>query len=146
MGDIERLEEHENVSVLSSFLIKKVKDKGWSKREFAEKTGLNETYVYKLLSGKRDFTPTDDTLSKIYDVLELSQEDRKFIHDLAVRERESGNLVFPELPVPPVPPPLPEHPGGGDPSPVLGVIGFFWNLLSSLVKFICEFFKKFFQK
>lgn len=146
MGDIERIEEQEKVSVLSSFLIKKVKDKGWSKREFAEKTGLNETYVYKLLSGKRDFTPTDETLSKIYDVLELSQEDRKFIHDMAVRERESGNVIYPEPPVPPGPPPLPDHLGGGDPSPVLSVIGFLWNLLSSMVKFICEFFKNFFRK
>lgn len=80
-------------------------------------------------------------------MLELSQEDRKFIHDLAIRERESGNLVFPELPVPPGSASfLPDHPGGGDPSPVLSVIGFLWNFLSSMVKFICEFFKNFFRK
>ena len=134
--------EHGKLSVLSSFIKQKIKDKGWSIRKFAEECNMSESHVYELVSAKRDFTPNDDTLNKIADVLELVESDRKYILEIANKERESGNLVFPELPVPPVPPPLPDHPGGEDPSPVLTVIGFIWNLWSSLVKFICEFFKK----
>ncbi len=138
--------EHGKLSVLSSFIKQKIKDKGWSIRKFAEECNMSESHVYELVSSKRDFTPNDETLNKIADVLELVESDRKYILEIANKERESGNLVFPEPPVPPVPPPLPDHPGGEDPSPVLTIIGFIWNLWYSLVKFICEFFKKFFQK
>ena len=110
------VEDRERLSLLSEFLKRKVKEKGWSKKEFAEKAGLNETYVYKLLSAKRDFTPTEETLNKISDVLEFSVEDRDFILDVAGRERESGELIYPEESVP-GPGPEPSEPGLPESSP-----------------------------
>ncbi len=101
------MEDIKQISILSNVLSKKVKEKGWSKREFAEKTGLNETYVYKLLSWKREFTPNDETLENISKVLELSEKDSKYLLDLAARERETGNIIYEDVPAPPPEPPEP---------------------------------------
>jgi len=109
-----KVEDIKPISVLSDFLSKKIKEKGWSKREFTEKTGLNETYVYKLLSWKREFTPNDETLENISKVLELSEKDSKYILDLAARERETGNIIYEDVPAPPPEPPDPPPP---DPPP-----------------------------
>ena len=109
------MEDIKQISILSDFLSKKVKGKGWSKREFAEKTGLNETYVYKLLSWKREFTPNDETLENISKVLELSEKDSKYLLELAARERETGNIIYEDVPAPPPPPPEPGPPP--DPPP-----------------------------
>ncbi len=108
------MEDIKQISILSDFLSKKVKEKGWSKREFAEKTGLNETYVYKLLSWKREFTPNDETLENISKVLELSEKDSKYLLELAARERETGNIIYEDVPAPPPEPPDPPPP---DPPP-----------------------------
>lgn len=108
------MENIKQISILSDFLSKKVKEKGWSKREFAEKTGLNETYVYKLLSWKREFTPNDETLENISKVLELSEKDSKYLLELAAKERETGNIIYEDVPAPspnpPEPGPVPEPP------------------------------------
>jgi transcriptional regulator with XRE-family HTH domain len=111
------VEDIKQISILSDFLSKKVKEKGWSKREFAEKTGLNETYVYKLLSWKREFTPNDETLENISKVLELSEKDSKYLLDLAARERETGNIIYEDVPAPPPDPPEP-GPAPEPPEPV----------------------------
>jgi len=111
------VEDIKQISILSDFLSKKVKGKGWSKREFAEKTGLNETYVYKLLSWKREFTPNDETLENISKVLELSEKDSKYLLELAARERETGNIIYEDVPAPPPPPPEP-GPSPEPPEPV----------------------------
>jgi len=118
------VEDKEKLSLLSRFMRDKIKAKGWSKKEFAVNAGLDETYVYKFLSGKRDFTPTDETLGKMIDALELAGEDREYIFEIARRERESGSFIYDEgageTGQPPVPPaePLPETvPSETDPSP-----------------------------
>jgi len=111
------VEDIKQISILSDVLSKKVKEKGWSKREFAEKTGLNETYVYKLLSWKREFTPNDETLENISKVLELSEKDSKYLLDLAARERETGNIIYEDVPAPPPDPPEP-GPAPEPPEPV----------------------------
>jgi len=118
------VEGKEKLSLLSRFMRDKIKAKGWSKKEFAVNAGLDETYVYKFLSGKRDFTPTDETLGKMIDALELAGEDREYIFEIARRERESGSFVYDEgageTGQPPVPPaePLPETvPSETDPAP-----------------------------
>ena len=114
---IYEVKDIEKISVLSNFLNGKVKAKGWSKRKFAEKTGLNETYVYKLLSGKREFTPNDETLKNISNVLDLSEKDRKYLLELAVKERETGNIIYEDVPAPPPDPPEP-GPAPEPPEPV----------------------------
>jgi transcriptional regulator with XRE-family HTH domain len=112
-------EESRKFSLLSAFLKGKIKEHSLSIKEFAEQTGLSERYVYKLLSDKREFTPEDETLVKIADVLVLSDEDRKYILDIARRERETGEIVYESSPAPPPEPgPTPEPPAPSpDPQP-----------------------------
>ena len=110
------------MSILSAFIKQKIKDKGWSIRKFAEEANMSETHVYELVSAKRDFTPNDETLNKIGDVLVLNDEDRKYILNIAEQERETGNIIFPESEVPPAPPqepppqPLPQSENPPNPS------------------------------
>jgi transcriptional regulator with XRE-family HTH domain len=89
------LEVSRELSELSAFLKGKIKDKGWSIKRFSEEAGLNDTYCYKLLGEKRDFTPGDDTLEKIFNALDSSDEDRKYVLELAARERDEGDIVYP---------------------------------------------------
>ncbi len=88
------MKDTKKISLLSDFLKNKVKENGWTKRVFAKKTGLNETYSYKLLSAIRHFIPNDETLIKIADVLELSSEERSYILDIVRREREIGEKIY----------------------------------------------------
>ena len=89
-------------SIHISFLQQKFLEKGLSVKKFAEKAGISERSIYKLLSVKRDFNFLDDTLNKIATGLELTEEDKKYILDLAARERESGKIIYPSesLPLP----------------------------------------------
>lgn len=110
-------DERQGLSLISSFLKVKIKEKGLTIKDFAEQTGLTERYVYKLISDKRDTTPNDETLESISKVLELSETDRKYILDLALKERETGNIIYPAEPVPPPEPPEP-GPAPNPPEPV----------------------------
>jgi len=120
-------DDRQGLSLISSFLKVKIKEKGFTIKEFAAQTGLTERYVYKLISDKRDTTPNDETLESISKVLELSETDRKYILDLALKERETGNIIYPADPVPPPEPPEPgsvpeppepvPHPDPQPPSP-----------------------------
>ncbi len=116
------MEDIKQISILSDFLSKKVKEKGWSKREFAEKTGLNETYVYKLLSWKREFTPNDETLENISKVLELSEKDSKYLLELAARERETGNIIYEDVPAPHPDPQSSSPPAPSVPAPSVDAV------------------------
>lgn len=88
------MRETKQISILSDFLRNKIKSNGLTKRKFAEKTGLNETYSYKLLSALRHFIPNDETLMKIADVLELSSEERNYILDIVKHEREIRAKIY----------------------------------------------------
>ena len=81
-------------SIHISFLQQKFLEKGLSVKKFAEKAGISERSIYKLLSVKRDCNFLDDTLNKIATGLELTEEDKKYILDLAARERESGKIIY----------------------------------------------------
>jgi len=113
------------ISVMSSFIKDKIDEHGWSMKKFIEETGLSQSYAYKLVSDKRDFTPNDETLNKIADVMGFSEKDRSYILGLAVREREAGSIIYSDEPVPepPEPGPVPEppepvpHPEPQPPSP-----------------------------
>jgi len=115
------------ISVMSSFIKDKIDEPGWSMKKFIEETGLSQSYAYKLVSDKRDFTPNDETLNKIADVMGFSEKDRSYILGLAARERETGNIIYEDvpapLPEPPEPGPAPEppepvpHPDPQPPSP-----------------------------
>jgi len=122
-------DERQKLSLISSFLKDKIKEKGFTIKEFAVQTDLSERYVYKLISDKRDKTPNDESLEKISKVLELSENDKKYLLELAIKERETGNIIYEDVPAPspdppepgpvpeppePVPPPDPPHP---DPPP-----------------------------
>ena len=96
------------ISVMSSFIKDKIDEPGWSMKKFIEETGLSQSYAYKLVSDKRDFTPNDETLNKIADVMGFSEKDRSYILGLAVRERETGNIIYEDVPAPP---PVPPEPG-----------------------------------
>lgn len=107
------------LSILSSFLEGKIKGKGWSVKEFAEKADLNEKYAYELLSEGRDFTPGDKTVEKILKALELGKEEGDYILKLVEVEREKGKQIYPGDPdapaapgegEPPIPPPVPPAP------------------------------------
>jgi transcriptional regulator with XRE-family HTH domain/cold shock CspA family protein len=89
-------------SIHISFLQQKFLATGLSVKKFAEKAGISERSIYKLLSVKRDFNFLDDTLNKIATGLEFTEEDKKYILDLAARERESGKIIYPSesLPLP----------------------------------------------
>jgi len=100
-------DERQKLSLISSFLKNKIKEKGFTIKEFAVQTDLSERYVYKLISDKRDKTPNDDSLEKISKVLELSENDRKYLLDLAIKERETGNIIYEDVPAPPPDPPEP---------------------------------------
>jgi len=107
-------DERQKLSLISSFLKNKIKEKGFTIKEFAVQTDLSERYVYKLISDKRDKTPNDDSLEKISKVLELSENDRKYLLDLAIKERETGDIIYEDVPAPPPDPPDPTPP---DPPP-----------------------------
>ncbi len=110
------------ISVMSSFMKDKIDEHGWSMKKFIEETGLSQGYAYKLVSDKRDFTPNDETLNKIADVMGFSEKDRSYILGLAARERETGSIIYEEVPAPhpdlPEPGPAPEpEPPSDPPSP-----------------------------
>ena len=101
----------EQLSVFSAYLKEKISEKGWSVKEFGEKAGFSEKYAYRLVSSKRDFVPTDETVEKILKALELPEAQEKYIVDLISLERKTGEPVYPghpDLPVPPVSQPVPQ--------------------------------------
>ena len=106
------------ISVMSSFIKDKIDEPGWSMKKFIEETGLSQSYAYKLVSDKRDFTPNDETLNKIADVMGFNEKDRSYILGLAARERETGNIIYEDVPAPPPEPPEPlPHPDPQPPEP-----------------------------
>lgn len=112
----------EQLSVFSAYLKEKISEKGWSIKDFGEKAGFSEKYAYRLVSPKRDFVPTDETVEKILKALELPEAHEKYIVDLISLERKIGDPVYPghpDLPAPPVsqPVPQPEHPQPEPPQP-----------------------------
>ena len=110
-------DERQKISLISSFLKGKIKEKGLTIKDFAAQTDLTERYVYKLISDKRDTTPNDETLENISKVLELSEKDRKYLFDLTLKERETGNIIYEDVPAPPPDPPEP-GPAPDSPEPV----------------------------
>jgi len=96
----------EQLSVFGGFLKEKISGKGWSVKEFAHIAGLNEKYVYKLVSPKRDFVPSDETLDKILKALDLPDKERQYVVDLILLERQVGKPVYPGHPALPAPPGL----------------------------------------
>ena len=109
----------EQLSVFSGFLKEKISGKGWSVKEFADIAGLNEKYAYKLVSPKRDFVPSDETLDKILKALDLPDEEGQYVVDLILLERQDGKPVYPGHPDVPAPPgvqPAP-HPQPDPPLP-----------------------------
>jgi len=101
----------EQLSVFSAYLKEKISEKGWSVKEFGEKAGFSEKYAYRLVSPKRDFVPTDETVEKILKALELPEAQEKYIVDLISLERKTGEPVYPghpDLPAPPVSQPVPQ--------------------------------------
>ena len=118
-------ELRQKLSLLSDFIKRKIKEKGFSIKEFADASDLAERYVYRLLSEKRDFTPTDETLGKIVKVLELSDTDKSYMMGIVEGERETGNIIYPDSESSPpsdpsseVPPAQPQepHPNPSPPS------------------------------
>jgi len=114
----------EQLSVFSAYLKEKISEKGWSVKEFGEKAGFSEKYAYRLVSPKRDFVPTDETVEKILKALELPEAQEKYIVDLISLERKTGEPVYPghpDLPAPPVsqlvPQPEPPQPEPHPPEP-----------------------------
>lgn len=91
--------EDSKLSILSFFIKKRIRDKRWNIKKFAEKAGLSASYAYELVVETREKIPTDETLNKIADVLRLSAKYREYIFDIARRERESGEIIY-EEPVP----------------------------------------------
>ena len=79
------MEDSRGLSILSAFLKEKIDDKGWSKKEFAEKTGLSQSYAYELLAEKREKIPGDDTLKDISKALDF----------MSAREPAINRLPFP---------------------------------------------------
>ncbi len=101
----------EQLSVFSAYLKEKISEKGWTVKEFGEKAGFSEKYAYRLVSPKRDFVPSDETVEKILKALDLPCEQGQYIVDLILLERKLGDPVYPghpDLPIPPVPQPAPE--------------------------------------
>lgn len=101
----------EQLSVFSAYLKEKISEKGWTVKEFGEKAGFSEKYAYRLVSPKRDFVPTDETVEKILKALELPEAQEKYIVDLISLERKTGEPVYPghpDLPAPPVSQPVPQ--------------------------------------
>ncbi len=111
----------EQLSVFSAYLKEKISEKGWTVKEFGEKAGFSEKYAYRLVSPKRDFVPSDETVEKILKALDLPDEQRQYIVDLILLERKLGDPVYPghpDLPTPPVPQPAPEpEPPQPEPNP-----------------------------
>ncbi len=138
------------ISVMSSFIKDKIDEHGWSMKKFIEETGLSQGYAYKLVSDKRDFTPNDETLNKIADVMGFSDKDRKYLLNLAARERETGNIIYedepvPELPEPgPTPEPAEPAPSSDPPVPEVTwthrkvVLGIIFGLLGGLLLGCCS--------
>ncbi len=112
------MDELRQMSVLSGFLRCKVEEKGWSIKKFAEETGLSDSYAYELLAESRKKIPTDEVLNKIADVMGFGKNDRKYILDLALKEREIGGPIYPPSPIPlPEPDLPPELPVLSEPEP-----------------------------
>lgn len=102
----------EQVSVLSAFLKRKIKEKGWSVKEFAKRAGLSEKYTYRLVSSNRDFIPSDKTVDKIIDALDPNDDDGRYLVGLVIVEREAGKPLFPGHPD------LPDPPGSDPEEPI----------------------------
>jgi len=108
----------EQLSVFSAYLKERISDKGWSVKEFGEKAGFSEKYAYRLVSPKRDFVPSEETVDKILKALALKKEEEQYILDLILLERQADKPVYPghpDLPAPPVsqvptPEPEPQQP------------------------------------
>jgi transcriptional regulator with XRE-family HTH domain len=113
--------DSEQSSVFSAYLKEKILEKGWSIKEFASHSELAEKYVYRLVSPKRDFVPSDETLDKILKALDLNDEEGQYIVDLILLEQQVGDPVYPghpDLPTPPVPQPVPQpEPPQPEPNP-----------------------------
>ena len=95
-GKDRQLKKSGRLSVLSDFLKEKISDSGWSIKKFSKEAGLGETYAYRLVSGRRNFTPTDETISKVVSALGFGKEEEKYILELAAREREVDGLIYPD--------------------------------------------------
>ncbi len=112
----------EQLSVFSAYVKEKISEKGWSIKEFASHSGLAEKYAYRLVSPKRDFVPSDETLDKILKALDLPDAEGQYIVDLIILEQKAGKPVYPghpDLPSPPVSPePHPPEPPPAPPEPV----------------------------
>ena len=111
----------EQLSVFSAYLKERISEKGWTVKEFGEKAGFSEKYAYRLVSPKRDFVPSDETLDKILKTLDLPDEQRQYIVALILLEKKVGDPVYPghsDLPVPPLPHPVPQpEPPQPEPEP-----------------------------
>ena len=90
---VKELDKEQSIHIF--FLQQKFTEKGLSVKKFAEKAGISERTVYNLLSVKREFNFSDGMLNKIANGLELTEEDRKYILDLAASERKSGKIIYP---------------------------------------------------
>ncbi len=110
------------ISGMSSFIKDKIDEPGWSMKKFIEETGLSQSYAYKLVSDKRDFTPNDETLNKIADVMGFSGKDRSYILDLAARERETGNIIYEDVPAPHPDPQSSSPPAPSVPAPSVDAV------------------------
>lgn len=111
----------EQLSVFSAYLKERISERGWTVKEFGEKAGFSEKYAYRLVSPKRDFVPSDETLDKILKTLDLPDEQRQYIVALILLEKKVGDPVYPghsDLPVPPLPHPVPQpEPPQPEPEP-----------------------------
>lgn len=104
------MDELRQMSVLSGFLRRKVEEKGWSIKKFADETGLSDSYAYELLAESRKKIPTDEVLNKIADVMGFSKNERKYILEIALKEREDGGPIYSPSPIPLLEPELPPQP------------------------------------
>lgn len=107
----------EQLSVFSAYVKEKILEKGWSIKEFASHSGLAEKYAYRLVSPKRDFVPSDETLDKILKALDLPDAEGQYIVDLIILEQQAGNPVYPGHPDLPPPPSSPVPPVPSEPHP-----------------------------
>lgn len=103
-------DSHQELSVLSAFLKRKIKEKGLSVDDVVKKSGLSRRYIYELISVKRDSIPTDEALNKLATALDFTEEDKNYIFDIARRERESGEIIYSDVGSTPFPVPSPEIP------------------------------------
>ena len=88
------MEKDKGLSILSAFLLAKVKGKDWSKKDFAREAGLSVSYAYELLSGKRDAIPSDEILDKVCQALALADGENKYVLALGECERKAGRVIY----------------------------------------------------